>query len=66
MTWSAFRPRPKDHPFLPVLFLQACARRERDRTFWHASRRGSQVRDDEGTEVYLSLVDLDFNPRCGE
>jgi type VI secretion system protein ImpG len=35
---------------------------DRDRTFWHASRRASQRKGDEGTEVYLSLVDLDFNP----
>lgn len=36
--------------------------KERPRTFWHASRRASERKDDEGTEVYLSLVDLDFNP----
>lgn len=31
-------------------------------TFWHVSRRPSQRKDDEGTEVYLTLVDLGFNP----
>ena len=30
--------------------------------FWHAHRRPSFRKNDEGTEVYLSLVDLDFNP----
>ncbi|MEP7341353.1 MAG: type VI secretion system baseplate subunit TssF [Acidobacteriota bacterium] len=32
-------------------------------SFWYATRRPSQRKEDEGTEVYLSLVDLDFNPR---
>jgi type VI secretion system protein ImpG len=36
--------------------------RDRERTFWHASRRQSSRKEDEGTEVYLNLVDLDFNP----
>ena len=34
----------------------------RPQAFWHASRRPSERKDDEGTEVYLTLVDLDFNP----
>lgn len=33
-----------------------------DRTFWYANRRASQRPDDPGTEVYISLVDLAFNP----
>lgn len=33
-----------------------------DRTFWYASRRPSQRESDAGTEINLSLVDLDFNP----
>jgi type VI secretion system protein ImpG len=32
------------------------------RCFWYAHRRPSFRKDDEGTEVYLSLVDLDFKP----
>jgi len=32
----------------------------RSRCFWYASRRPSMRKDDEGTEVFLSLVDLDF------
>lgn len=35
---------------------------EGEQTFWYATRRPSQVAEDTGTEVYLSLVDLDFNP----
>jgi len=34
----------------------------RQGTFWYAGRRKSLWKGDEGTEVYLSLVDLDFNP----
>lgn len=30
--------------------------------FWYAHRRPSLRKDDEGTDVYLSLVDLDFKP----
>jgi type VI secretion system protein ImpG len=29
-------------------------------TFWHATRRSSPRKDDEGTEVYLTFVDLSF------
>jgi type VI secretion system protein ImpG len=36
--------------------------REQDRSFWYATRRPSQRVEDPGTEVYLSLVDLNFNP----
>jgi type VI secretion system protein ImpG len=35
---------------------------EGEQTFWYATRRPSQAAEDTGTEVYLSLVDLDFNP----
>src|SRR5262249_28245484 len=31
-------------------------------TFWFATRRPSEVPDDTGTEVYLSLVDLQLRP----
>jgi type VI secretion system protein ImpG len=30
--------------------------------FWYASREPSLVEDDAGTEVYLNLTDLEFNP----
>jgi type VI secretion system protein ImpG len=35
---------------------------EGQRHFWHVHRRPSFRKNDKGTEVYLSLVDLDFNP----
>lgn len=39
--------------------------RDRDnvQTFWYTSRRPSLQEGDRGTEVYLNLVDLGFNPR---
>jgi type VI secretion system protein ImpG len=38
------------------------ATEEEHRHFWHAHRRPSIRKNDTGTEMYLSLVDLDFNP----
>jgi type VI secretion system protein ImpG len=35
---------------------------EAHRHFWYAHRRPSFRKNDRGTDVYLSLVDLDFNP----
>jgi type VI secretion system protein ImpG len=35
---------------------------ERGQCFWYAHRRPSLRKDDAGTDVYLSLVDLDFKP----
>jgi type VI secretion system protein ImpG len=32
-------------------------------SYWYAARRPSPRKDDPGTEVYVSLVDLGFNPR---
>jgi type VI secretion system protein ImpG len=37
--------------------------REDQETFWYASRRPSLLEGDRGTEVYINLVDLKFNPR---
>jgi type VI secretion system protein ImpG len=33
-----------------------------DSTFWYSSRRPSQKPEDPGTEVFITLVDLGFNP----
>ena len=49
-------------PFYEVKHTRALERRS---TFWHSVRRpavGSSRDNDQGTEVYLSLVDLDFRP----
>jgi type VI secretion system protein ImpG len=37
--------------------------RESNRAFWYAARKASGLEGDRGTEVYLNLVDLDFDPR---
>ena len=34
-----------------------------EKSFWYAVRRDSQRPDDEGTEIFMSLVDMKFNPR---
>jgi type VI secretion system protein ImpG len=37
--------------------------RDNQKAYWHTARRPSSLEGDRGTEVYLNLVDLDFNPR---
>ena len=48
--------------FQPFYSLRHTHTGEQDRTFWYATRRPSERSDDTGTEVYLSLVDIGFNP----
>ncbi len=48
--------------FQPFYSLRHTHTGEQDRTFWYATRRPSHRSDDTGTEVYLSLVDIGFNP----
>jgi len=38
--------------------------RENKRAFWYAERRPATGEGDRGTDVYLHLVDLDFDPRA--
>ncbi|MEJ7618545.1 MAG: type VI secretion system baseplate subunit TssF [Pyrinomonadaceae bacterium] len=52
----------KSREFQPFYSFRHTYNREQDRAFWYASRRQSTKPDDPGTEIYLSLVDLDFNP----
>ncbi len=60
---SSTRPdQEKPVIYEPFYSIQHGAVGEEARTFWHASRRPSTRRDDEGTEVYLTLVDLGFRP----
>jgi type VI secretion system protein ImpG len=60
---SAHDPRQQQaREFQPFYSLRHSYDREAGRTFWYATRRPSQLPEDPGTEVYLSLVDLDFNP----
>jgi type VI secretion system protein ImpG len=48
------------HPFYS---FRHGSNREDHQTFWYASRRPSLQKEDRGTDVYLSLVDLGFDPR---
>ncbi|MBA2737222.1 MAG: type VI secretion system baseplate subunit TssF, partial [Pyrinomonadaceae bacterium] len=34
-----------------------------EKVFWYANRRASQRPDDEGTEMFMTLVDTSFNPQ---
>lgn len=44
--------------FEPFYSFRHGASRERDQAFWHSVRKPSGRRGDEGTEIFLSLVDL--------
>jgi type VI secretion system protein ImpG len=46
----------------PFYSVRHAAAGEEAKTFWHATRRLSGRKDDDGTEVYLTLVDLGFRP----
>jgi type VI secretion system protein ImpG len=51
--------------FHPFFSTKHALDRDRNRTYWHASRRPAEEtmsRGDRGSEVYLSLVDLGFRP----
>ena len=49
--------------FSPFYSLRHAYGEESEKAFWYAARRGSQRQDDEGTEMFMSLVDVNFNPR---
>lgn len=48
--------------FSPFYSLRHAYGEQMEKAFWYAARRPSQRPGDEGTEVYLSLVDSNFNP----
>jgi len=61
----ATSPDGEEEEFLPFYSVKHARAAGQQRRFWYASRRavefaGGQV--DHGTEVFLSLVDLDFRP----
>lgn len=49
--------------FSPFYSLRHAYGEQMEKAFWYAARRQSQRPDDEGTEMYMSLVDMNFNPR---
>jgi len=48
--------------YRPFYSFRHADRDSRHDTFWHAVRRPSERGGDRGTEVFLSLLDLDFKP----
>jgi type VI secretion system protein ImpG len=52
----------KSREFKPFYSFHHFGGGDEDRTFWFSSRRASQKPEDEGTEVFITLVDLGFNP----
>ena len=48
--------------FQPFYSFKHAADRGAQQVFWYTTRRPSPRQGDEGTEVYLSLVDLNFQP----
>lgn len=48
--------------FSPFYSMRHAYGEQMERSFWYTARRASQRRDDDGTEVYMSLVDMDFDP----
>ncbi|MGE0823943.1 MAG: type VI secretion system baseplate subunit TssF [Candidatus Binatia bacterium] len=53
---------PEPVVFEPFYSFKHAADREQQHAFWYATRRLSPRKGDAGTEVYLSLVDLNFRP----
>ncbi|MBV9294268.1 MAG: type VI secretion system baseplate subunit TssF, partial [Acidobacteriaceae bacterium] len=56
---NSYEEEPK--VYLPFYALRH-GRDEDQQRFWYSHRRASFRKNDNGTEVYLSLVDLDFKP----
>ena len=53
---------PEPIEFQPFYSFKHAADREQQDAFWYTARRPSAREGDSGTEVYLSLVDLNFQP----
>jgi type VI secretion system protein ImpG len=49
--------------FAPFYSLRHAYGEQTEKAFWYAVRRQSQRDNDEGTEMFMSLVDMNFNPR---
>jgi len=48
--------------FYPFYSLRHSYGEDGEKSFWYAARRSSQRPNDEGTEIFLSLVDMSFDP----
>ncbi|MGB5013304.1 MAG: type VI secretion system baseplate subunit TssF [Pyrinomonadaceae bacterium] len=48
--------------FSPFYSMRHAYGEQMEKSFWYAVRRPSQRPDDEGTEIFMSLVDMNFDP----
>lgn len=49
--------------FSPFYSLRHTYGEKQEKSFWYASRRQSQRPNDEGSEIFITFVDSEFNPR---
>lgn len=49
--------------FSPFYSLRHAYGEQMEKSFWYATRRASQRENDDGTEMFITLVDSEFNPR---
>lgn len=49
--------------FSPFYSLRHAYGEQMEKAFWYANRRPSQRSEDDGTEMFMSMVDMNFNPR---
>lgn len=50
--------------FSPFYSLKHAYGEQMEKAFWYPVRRPSQRPDDRGTEIFMSLVDMNFNPQA--
>ncbi len=48
--------------YQPFYSIRHAETTDAEQSFWYATRKPSQRKDDPGTEIYISLVNLDFDP----
>ena len=49
--------------FFPFYSTRHSFEENQAKVFWYANRRKSQRDDDDGTEMFITLVDIDFDPK---
>jgi type VI secretion system protein ImpG len=54
----------KIREFQPFYSLRHAYGEQYEKAFWYAKRIQSERPEDDGTEIYLSIVDKEFNPRA--
>ena len=54
----------KTRDFQPFYSLRHAYGEQHEKAFWYANRRPSTRAEDDGTEMFISLTDSEFNPRA--